>query len=198
MSQITENLSTSRRNMTDLAAKLRAEAASNPTFKAICETFAKRERARNQVTLANLAITMEREGFEYTREQYATALKTLASLGVGRLEQTRKGKQVVLKDIKVTLQSLGKVATSKADSLRNFKQRNSFSDILPPKQATAVEPVPVETTTLKLAIAEASYPVSLVATINGERVSFPLPFNLTGAQICDAVRSIQPAGGLPK
>lgn len=163
-------------------AKLRAEAHSSPAFSAVCHVFAMRERARSQVTIHSLKLTMEREGFNFSRAEYERVFKTLSDAGIGKIETDSAGQIRSLKDIRVTLQSIGTVAVGKKERLETFRQRNTFID-LPLVQAKLTQSVTIKK--------PQGYRVALQAIINGETVDFPLNFTLTGEQICVLIQELQ-------
>lgn len=113
---------------TDLVAKLKQEADSNAAFKAVCTVFAVRERARQQVTVNSLARVMNREGFEFTKDDYKTVLARLAEFGVGRLDRAPNGRLRALKGINVKLQSIGKAAVD-GGALTPFKPQVRFKEL---------------------------------------------------------------------
>lgn len=116
--------------------KLRDEASKNPIFKAVCQGFAIRDRTRAQVTIASLTQKMMKEGFNYSRKDYVSVLKVLADLGFGRLEMSARGKVKSLKDIKITLQSIGRAAVSDSTVLTRANFSNKFKE-LPEEKAHA-------------------------------------------------------------
>src|SRR4051812_6596149 len=112
-----------------VVTQIRKEAAQKPAFNALCQIFAKRQRARSQVTMHNLTAIMKREGFSYSRDELAQALKFLAHIGLGRAEFNRNNKFKALKDIKVTLQSIGLAATAKVDALNKWHTHTKFAKL---------------------------------------------------------------------
>jgi hypothetical protein len=98
------------KTMEELVKLIRLQAKRDECFANVCHIFANRDRARAEVTLQTLALTMKRERFTYTKDQLSTALRFLATCGVGRLELDAKKRVVALREIQVTLQSLGQMA----------------------------------------------------------------------------------------
>lgn len=173
MNQITE-LSSRKMNPKEVAALLKAEAASNPVFNAVCMAFAIRERARQQVTIQTLKATMAKEGYKFPTEEYAKILTFLSSLGIGRLDRNAKNKVRGLKDIKVTLQSIGRVATSEGvTKMDRLNVKNTFTKLKADEKEQEVSKV----------LNPPVYPASLTVTIDGAPVSFPLPKGLTTDQL---------------
>lgn len=185
MAQHSQDLIVSpRATSSELTKKLRAEVANSEAFKAVCHVFSQRERARSQVTIGALTLRMEHAGFHFKRSQYEEVLKSLASLGLGKLDA--KGNKVkALRDIRVTLQSIGQVAVGSQDTLDTFNRRNSFVALQVPKTQAKAPPK-----------SDPKYPIAIVATIQGEQVSFPLSFSLTGAQICVLIQNLQTQAAL--
>jgi hypothetical protein len=109
--------------------KLTNEAKVNPVWNAVAHVFALRERARSQVTVTALEQRMKDEGFEFGREDYENVLKLLASVGVGKLVRDTKGRINALVDIKVTLQSIGKVAAGAATEVMGFQRKRRFGKL---------------------------------------------------------------------
>lgn len=108
---------------------LKHDADKDAAFNAVCHVFALRKRARHMVSLRALTKKMEAEGFKYSTEQYASILKRLATLGVGRLETDAKGKVRALRDIKLTLQSIGKAALGERLTVARRNARNVFTQL---------------------------------------------------------------------
>jgi len=97
----------------DIAAKLKEEAENNAVFNSFCNLLALRERSRKRLTVKNLSLVMEKEGFNYSRIDYEYCYRCLASLGVGSLEIDSKNRVKALSDIKFSLPHLGLAALGK-------------------------------------------------------------------------------------
>lgn len=163
---------------------IRNEAAKNPVLNAVCHVFAIRERARQQVTLSTLRITMSREGYNHTTEQLQEVLKFFGDLGLGKIERNSKGAIVALKGIKSTLQSIGLAGISKKDALDKFEPSHAFKALTPDLQrpnrvAAAAAPT-------KKAPAElpSELKVSLTVDLNGTPVTFNAPTGIAPAELC--------------
>lgn len=156
----------------EVTDKLRSEANKDPVFSAVAHVFAMRERARQQVTVRNLAFTMHKEGFKFNKEQLQRVLKFLAGLHLGRLETTSKGEITALKDIRITLQSIGLAAVAKQDSLERLKTHNSFSR-LPNTPASSKDEAP------SIPPKPHAKTPTLVVKMNGDSLTFDLPKNVT-------------------
>lgn len=156
---------------------LKKEAETNPVANAVFHVFAIRRRARNSITIIGLTQKMKVEGFDFDTQKYADILRLLASLGFGKLDIDSKGKVRALKEIKTTLQSIGKVACGDKESLRNFKVRNKFIDMPVRKNQDPDSPKEVHTLGLR------TTQMNLALSINGKIVTIPVPKNLTTNEI---------------
>lgn len=117
----------------EMILKVKQEVETNKVANDVFHMFALRQRARKTITMRSLLLRMRSEGFEYTPEQYAQVLKFLASMGIGKLDQDYKGSVRGLKDISVTLQSLGKAAFENASpSQLRIRHRYKALPIAPP------------------------------------------------------------------
>lgn len=143
----------------DISVALRAEAIRNPVFGAVATLFAMRQRARQQVTIAALSASMKKNGFLFERQDYEKVLSFLASLGLGTLYRSSKGRIRALKDVRVSLQSIGKAAHTGDVKLAPFKPQNRFTKV--PQVANK----PKDTV----------YKAKLSVLIEGTPVDFELP-----------------------
>lgn len=105
----------------EVITKLREEAKKNPVANAFFLNCAMRRRSRSTVTLHSLLQKMKNEGFNFTSKQYEEVIKLLASLEIGKLDTDYKGRVRGLKDIGITLQSLGKAACANSTKLEVYK-----------------------------------------------------------------------------
>lgn len=165
--------------------KLRMEAAQNPAFNAIAHIFALRERTRAQVTIKTLANTMLKEGFSFSMEDYENILKFLHALGLGTIDVNHKGRVRGLKNIKVTLQSIGLATVARKEAL---ELKTAFIKLpvlhtpipvlAPPKVTTSVKS-PASPTSIKNSTSfnktSVKYQASLKVNFDGEDVMFDLP-----------------------
>lgn len=183
-------------NQTDVINRLKQEAASNPAFNAVCHVFALRERARHQVTVQALDYRMRKEGFNFDKSQYANILKILGELGIGRVDHDRNGNVTALRDVKTTLQSIGKSAVSgQVTKLQNYNRRHTFSELaavaekltgkkMAKRLSLPVAPISDDTRTTAPKV---EYPVSLTVVIGGKPVNFRVPTNLSAEEIAALV-----------
>lgn len=163
-----------------IATEVRNKAKTDPILHAVCEVFAKRQRARAHVTLDHLTRTMRINGAPYARSQYAGVLKFLSSLGVGTLKHNKSGELISLSDIKYKLQAIGK-AGSGADltAVTGFTTREGLAieplkDISFNKMPGLVSPPIPKSVNRKLR----AYNIFLTAIVDGQPVVFQGPQNL--------------------
>ena len=121
----------------DQVSALRILADNNQVFNAMAHVFAMRERTRGQITVSSLFASMEKEGYKYTKEEYAKVLSSLADIKLGRLEKNGAGKSVALKDIRYTLQSIGMASIAKKPDLTKYQPKKTYIKL------PAVVPAPV-------------------------------------------------------
>lgn len=155
---------TTHKTNKDLVAAVRQRAATSPAFNAMCHVFAMRERTRQQITLTSLYLTMEREGFKFKKEQYAKELEFMASLGLGKLETDKSG-ITALKNIYVTLQSIGMAGISKKDSIEKFNLTPNFV-----KLPSSTDATPLLSTKQDLK----GYKLSMTVEFEGKAVTFQI------------------------
>ena len=178
-----------RRNPKDVVAQLRERAQKDPVFNAVCTRFAIRERARAQVTIASLRLTMGREGFHYPTAKYESILSFLASLGIGKL-QKENGKIKALVEVKTTLQSIGAAALNSAQSLQAFSPGNTFE---PLPLTTSVKPTQKDVTLNKPRLHNAI----LTVTINDKEIEFPLPRAISSEELGYILSEFYTSGNFP-
>lgn len=172
-----------------LVSVLKKEAEADSAFKDTCIMFGSRERARNQVTVAALQTRMERHGFHYSKEKYASILKRMADLGLGRLETDSKGQVKALKNIETTLQSIGKAACGEASNLANWRKRNRFRS-LPSGRTPA--PVPKKAAPApKLTMVPRLEKIDLVMKLNDKPVRLEVSNDLTAEEIAAIISKFQ-------
>lgn len=176
----------------DLVQKLKAQAAKSPAFSAMCHIFALRERARQQVTLKSLSLTMQKEGFAFNPSEYEVALVFLASVGLGKLDYNAAGRLRGLKDIKVTLQSIGMAAIAKTDQLKTGQFQHKFKKLPLPVNVTPKKPTPanieIPWAAPKPEAANSmegktflprKYPLTMIVNVEGQPFSLSVPGGAT-------------------
>lgn len=168
---------------------LREAVARNPVFSAVMHKFALRERARAQVTLHSLVQTMHNEGFEHSRQEYVEVLKLLGKLSFGRMEYDAKKRLIALKDIKVSLQSIGMAAVSKSNKLSKVRFQNRFKKL---NSATAevLQETPKETPIMPPVMRDdvkavnIRYPAKLTVQFSKDEIeTFDLPGGLSPKEV---------------
>lgn len=164
-------------NHSSIVEGLKKESENNACFKAVLKVFANRKRARQQITLATLKLKMSKEGFNFPQVQYENVLKSLADLGIGKLDFDPKGQLRSLKNIKLTLQSIGKAALNKEQKLSILRLSTEFEDV-PNTEAVIKAPLIVASNPLPI-----EYPIAITVKIDGESISFPLPKGLTTKEL---------------
>jgi len=122
---------------------------------------------------------MSAQGFSYKKEEYATVLKFLETLGVGILKKNHKGKILGLSGIKLTLKSLGTAAFGNSH-LDNYHVKNRFGNLPAPKpRSFKVErPVLVK-------------PLSISFEHNGKQIKLPIPMDLSNSDIADLITKLR-------
>ena len=164
----------------NLISALREEAAKNPVFNSVCLVFSMRERTRQQITIPSLMVTMDKEKFSFSKEELAKVLRFLSGLGIGTLEHDRSGKVTALKNIKVTLQSIGLSALSKKEGLDKFQAQPQFQSLVADQASKA--PVPTKTVQIPHAGTTDNtnrFPASLTVKIEGKPVVFDIPHGIS-------------------
>lgn len=104
--------------------------ANDDTARAIYGLFLERERARGTVRVVNLKRSFKAIKIEYREDKVTSCLKLLAQLGLGTLEVSPRGKVKGIKNIPVTLQSIGEAALNGTMFLTRFKSRVTGAGII--------------------------------------------------------------------
>lgn len=130
-------------NQKEVIDTLRIESKSDPVVNAVLTMFGARERARDRVTLHALTQRMKDEGFVYDQASYIKVLKLLAKLGLGKLDIDPAGRVRALREVKVTLQSIGQAAVGQESSIQEWNQRNKFREIPVIEAAPVKKPEPL-------------------------------------------------------
>ncbi len=181
-------------NQTQVIETLKTEAKKNPAVDAVLHMFALRQRARHTVTLDGLEQRMKLNGFSYESTQYADVLKLLADLGIGKVEKDAKGRVKALKDVGVTLQSIGKAAVDDKGELDKFKKRNRFSALEAreaQKAFKAAFPAPEPTRILEVSAAQAETPLELTVSVKGHPVTLKVAHDFTAQDLIDLINRLK-------
>lgn len=170
----------------EVVTRLRQKASEDPIFKSVAQGFAIRERSRNQVTIASLTQKMNKEGFNYTRQDYVDVLKFLANLGFGRLDLSPKGKVRALKDIPMTLQSIGMAAVANSTDFDRQSISKAQAKLPIPKVDERVAKAHAKTIAGKIGMNQVkkSYKAQLIVHFAKDEVTtFELPNGITEQQL---------------
>lgn len=162
-------------NQVDTVTKLREKAKTSPAANSFFHVCALRKRARSNINVRSLALKMQKEGFNYTVEEYRDIIKFLADLGFGRLDTDAKGRVKGLKDIRVSLQSIGQTACGEQVQLRGFRPRNRFAMI------GSIKPKPKQVET----------EIDVSIKMNGKAVKIQVPKDLTAEEIAALISGFQ-------
>ncbi len=171
--------------------RLRDEAARNPVFSAVAHAFALRQRARQQITMARLKVAMASEGYEFTRVQLEQVLKFLASQNLGTLDYGPKGRVRALKNIKVTLQSIGLAAVAGKQSFERLRVPSKFIKLPETKEVSTADvfatPAPPPTHKVPPFTPadkhkSRQYQAAMTVTVDGEEIRFDIPKKVTMEQ----------------
>lgn len=171
----------------NLIQRLMQEAATNPMSKAVFEGFALRIRTRAQVTVHSLTQKMQKEGFDnYASQDSVNVIKLLAQLRLGDLVLSPKGKVRAIKNIKVTLQSIGLAALGSKNALESAHFSNKFIPLQIPKPVIEkVEKSYAKTKGPKVPMEKLDkrYEAELIVHFEDEVVTFKLVKGITPQQI---------------
>lgn len=154
---------------------LRNKAKEDKVANAIFHMFALRDRSRSDVTIVGLSQAMKHEGFNFKRDEYQKFLRFLSSIGIGQLMQDSKNKVKGIKDIHLTLESIGRAAIGKEiANLDAFVPRKKFNEliIIPKENKTEVK-------------------VGVSMSVNGRSYNIDLPEDLTNTEIASVLETIR-------
>lgn len=166
---------------------LKQSVKSNAAHNAVLHMWALRQRARFQVTLAALKQKMKAEGFDFPDAEYAALLRIMAQLGLGTIVADKRGKVTALKDIRITLQSLGQAVIGNSAKLESYRQRTSYIELPKPVDKSGTETPP----TVKLTAFET--PVIVTFIVNGKPVNVSFPKEANAEDIGTVVERFQRA-----
>jgi hypothetical protein len=184
------NMLPTNSSMSVVIEKLRKAASEDRVFNDIFHVFASRQRARRMVSVAALSQRLIKDGFHHSKEESRRFLKFLASLDLGKLERDRRGNIRALRDVTVSLQSIGlvAVATGKPGELKLFNKRNKFQD-LPAKMVKSVESVKP-----KDQQQQPSTSLTISLNINDKAVPINIPSSLSASEIAELVARLSSNG----
>ena len=174
----------------NVIAKLQERANTSKVFAAMANVFASRERTRNQITIQSLQVTMQKEGYDYTRMDYIKELDFLSTLEIGTLTKSKSGVLKALTNINVTLQSVGaaalgkKVFLDKARAVQHHK-RTALPPPPPPPLA-----MPMTMPSLKKELDRAT----LIVTLDGRRMKLDLSPKITTNELLNLIFNLAAVG----
>ncbi len=166
-------------NQNNVVELLREKASTDPVSSAVLHMWALRKRARHEVTLDGLAARMKAEGFIHDKRQYEPILKFIANLGLGRLQVDAKGHVIALKEIKTTLQSIGRAACdvrAADDALKIYRKKTRFRNLAVHRVSDDKQPEAKEAPTVSQQAPVGT--MSLVLSANGQPITVPIDPNL--------------------
>ncbi len=163
-----------------MVESLKKEAASNKATNDVLFVFSNRERARQILTVSGLKQRMKAKGFDYSDDKYGEVLTTMAAAGVGTLQKDAKGRVHALKDIKITLNSLGK-AVLNAEKVKGFTPKNTYVEVKVP-QTTEVIAAPKGLTTGSL---------KLGVYMKDRLINIEVPSNLSSEELAALIHKFQ-------
>lgn len=168
-----------------ISTKIAEKAKTDIVLKSVCQVFAKRQRARTQITVTHLHRVMKINGFDFAKSQYVDVLRFLANIGVGSLQASPRGEVIALSHIKYRLQSIGKAAGDLKTHITTFTSREGVdspalkdlnAQTRMPQFVNTVPPTPSQKAQAKRPLR--AYNMFLTAIIDGQPVVFQGPKNL--------------------
>lgn len=171
---------------------LRNEVKLSPIANAVFHLFALRARARQTVTVSSLYQRMLKEGFSYRKSDYIPIIKMLAKAGFGIIDTDQKGRIKGLKDVKVTLQSIGAAAVGHDIQFKRMKKRTKFSNLV--NKPDIIKDSEILETTLSEAMTKKEdikpLDIRLTILVNGKPVEIKVSDNLTAGELAMLITSI--------
>jgi hypothetical protein len=176
---------------TSIIEALKKEALASKAFNAVCHVFAFRQRTRYVLTIVGLRQKMKAEGFTFSNEEYAKVLRTLASLGIGQLMVSPRGRIRALKNINITLQSIGQAACGDKAKLEGFKPSNKFIRLVSNPETVVKKPQePPKVQELSPKTQE-SKAIKLIVYLGGSPVTFAVPEELSTNEIAGLIQKLR-------
>lgn len=180
-----------KRSVPTLIARLQEEATESQCFNATMMVFSMRERARQQVTIESLMARMKSEGFVFSKKDYQEVLKKLSKFGFGTLAYDASNEISALKNINITLQSIGDAVLKQGAQLKTWKPAVDFKPLTTDKpHAISKAPikkaadVPIKAWKAPETKAEPTkYEATVMVKINGKTLNFDLPYGITPNQL---------------
>lgn len=172
------------KKLSPIVEALRNEAKTSAAFEATAKVFAARQRTRRQVTLYVLKRKLDVSGFSVSVDDCRNVLAFLSKMGIGALERDVRGKPRMLKEIQVSLQSVGKAALGQADEIENFEGKKI---VRKPKERPQVSEVPAENNSRKYKVALIAYSQD---NKEGKQMTFNTPLLVTPEELGELLISL--------
>jgi hypothetical protein len=127
-----------------IVESLRNMAQNSKAANDVFTEFATRQRSKGHLLVDTMFYRMQREGFKYSKEEYADILVALSELGVGTLKFGAKNQVKALTGIRYSLQSIGQagVGRPKNATLTSWSQRRRFAELPEVEAPVLAVPVP--------------------------------------------------------
>lgn len=175
-------------NRDQIIQALKNEAKTNPVAASVFTVWGSRHRARNQVTIQALSYRMKDSGFQYEASDYVKVLKVLITLGLGT-PMTVGGRLVGIRDVKMTLQSIGKAAMQGGESLEMFKRRNRYSKLIVAKPLVGAS-IPAAAR-VGGKVAKAFQNLHIAVSVGSKMLRIDIPEDFTGEEISTLVSQLR-------
>lgn len=171
-------------NQIQVIDTLKQLANSDSVANAVFHMWALRERARHEVTVDGLHARMKKEGFTHAKQQYAPLLELMARLGFGKLYRDGKGNIVALREVRMTLQSIGRAVCGRElkPQLRPFKKKNIFQTMSLNRELMVepTPPKPIVPPKAPIALAEKG---EITVSFDSKSLTFPINGDLSDEEI---------------
>lgn len=146
---------------------LKNEAKQSQAFNAVCHVFALRRRTRFTLSINSLTQKMKNEGFDFSRKEYENVFKALHNAGLGELVKNKNGRLVGMKNIKNTLQSIGKAACG---------EQTTFITAQKPVKAIPIDLPSIHPKTI--IERRVNHDLGLIVHVDGKPITLQLPKDL--------------------
>lgn len=167
-----------------LIEDLKKEAETNRVAREVFVVLANRKRDSSMLTVKALKQYMASKGFLNEQEDYERFIEFLAKIKIGKIMKASTGKTLGIKEITLSLVSLGMVAVNGDYELKNFSPKPHYQRLELPKHVD--KPKQIETKQqemkAKLFLTIELYP--------GKRVEIPVPKDFDEAQIAGIIKRL--------
>lgn len=162
----------------NLIESLKREAETNRVAREVFIVFANRRRNSSMLTVKALKQYMSSMKFVNDQEHYERFIEFLADLGIGKIMKTSTGKTLGIKNITLSLVSLGKVAVNGDYELKNFNPKPYYQRIDIPKQVE------------KPAVINKPKIFLTVELFPGKRIDIPVPKDMDEGEIASIIKRL--------